>query len=216
MKTYIRTFINILVVGFLAACAAPIQENSVHVRLSTDMGNILIEVNETAAPETSAYFLDFVDQGAFDDTAIYRVGFLADSPNTPKFIEGGMLSPFVQNSAIRSMADTNLPLLEVLEDTQTTGLKVERGVVFLGRNILGNGEALPDFVIALDHIPEFEHGGQRSPDGKGFPVFAKVVEGMEVVDQIALQARDGQTHFPFLQGQVLTEPIVISIARVTK
>lgn len=180
------------------------------------MGDIIIAVDQSAAPATSSYFLGLVDQGKFDKTEIYRVGGLAESPNDLKFIEGGMLSPFVNNRAIMSMEDTKLPMLTELEHTQTTGLKIKRGAVFLGRNVLGNGEVLPDFIIALTDISEFEYGGSKAVDGQGYPVFAKVTHGMDVVDDLALKPRNGQTHFPFLQGQILTDPMTITASRVDK
>lgn len=180
------------------------------------MGDIIIAVDQSSAPATSSYFLQLVDQGKFDSTEIYRAGGLAESPNDLKFIEGGMLSPFVNNPAIMSIEDTKLPLLTEVEHTEITGLKIERGSVFLGRNIMGNGEALPDFVIALADISKFEYGGSKAVDGQGYPVFAKVTHGMDIVDEIALKPRNGQTHFPFLQGQILTDPVTTKASRVDK
>lgn len=216
MVLHIRTFICLFAIVILSACGVRSENDLPLIKLSSAVGDIIIEVDQKSAPKTSTYFLSLVDKGAFDGTEIYRVGALSDSPDTPKFLEGGMLSPFVNNTNIRSMDDTKLPLLETLEHTQVTQLKLERGSVFLGRDILGKGEIVPDFVIALEPITDFEYGGSRSPDGQGFPVFAKVVKGMEVVDLIAGRERSGQTHFPFLQGQVLTYPIVINASRIEK
>ena len=205
-----------MLISFLFGCAAVQDSKTIDIRLSTQMGDIIIAVDQDAAPATSSYFLELVDQGKFDGTEIYRVGGLAESPDDLKFIEGGMLSPFVNNPAIKSMEDTKLPLLTEVEHTQKTGLKIERGSVFLGRNIMGNGEALPDLVIALADISEFEYGGSKAVDGLGYPVFAKVIYGMDVVDDIARKPRNGQTHFPFLQGQILTDPMTITASRVDK
>lgn len=212
----IKKIISLAAVILLVACGQVSDYQTVQVTFSTKMGDIEIDVYEEAAPETSAYFLEFAEQGAFNGKTIYRAGTLPDAPDNPRYIEGGMLSPFVSNPEIRSMADTGLPMLDVLEHENITGLKIERGSVFLGRNVLGNGEVVPDFVIALGPLPEFEYGGYISPDQKGFPVFATVIDGMEIVDTISQRPRDGETHFPFLKGQVLTDPIEINATTVTR
>lgn len=211
-----KRLVTLAALIFLIACGQVSDGETVQVTFSTKVGDIVIDVYKETAPETSAYFLEFAERGAFNGKTVYRAGTLPGVPDEPKYIEGGMLSSFVSNPEIRSMADTGLPMLDVLEHEHITGLKIERGSVFLGRNVLGNGEVIPDFVIALEPLPEFEYGGYISPDQKGFPVFATVIEGMEIVDAIARRPRDGETHFPFLKGQILTDPIKIDATTVTR
>ncbi|MGB0906104.1 MAG: peptidylprolyl isomerase [Maricaulaceae bacterium] len=216
MKSYLSIILFVLSITLLSACGEAQDTPSIQVSFVTELGEISIALDTVAAPETSSYFLQFVEDRALNGKFIYRAGTLPGAPDEPKYVEGGMLSPFIDNPEIRSMADTKLPMLEVIEHRQMTGLKIERGSVFLGRNILGDGEVVPDFVIALDAIPEFDYGGDISPDQKGFPVFATVISGMDVVDAIARLPRNGETHFPFLKGQVLTEPIQIVDTKITR
>lgn len=209
LKSCAINCIGLLLAITLTACSGSNNELGTRVTFTTEYGDIVILLDETNSPKTSSFFLERVNSGDFEATSIYRSGSLGDVGKPPKFLEGGPLSKLVNDSSIMSLDNTNIAMLTDLESTNLTGLKHVRGSVSLARNVLGGGEVIPDFVFCLTDMPEFNFGGHQSPDNKGYPVFAKVAEGMEILDKIAVMERSGETHIPLLQGQILTQPVTL-------
>lgn len=182
------------------------------VEILTSLGTIRIEVMSRRAPKVSAWFLGHVDAKVFDGTKFFRAGHLQGQPARPRFLEGGILSPFLlgENELKPSTAEqAGVPILYDWETTEHSGLRHVRGSVSLARDITGKGGVVPDLFIALEPIAEMDAGGGFSPNNMGFPVFGQVTAGMEVIEAIAASARDGKTYVPFLNGQILSNPIVI-------
>lgn len=182
------------------------------IELQTSAGNIRIEVRTDRAPKVAGWFLRQVDARVFDGTKFFRSGHLQGQPPRPRFLEGGALSPFLlgeNGQRPATAADAGVPLLYDWETTEVSGLRHVRGSVSLARDITGQGGVLPDMVIALETVAEMDAGGGSSPQNSGFPVFGHVVAGMEIVDAIAGQPREGKTYVPFLAGQILSEPVQI-------
>lgn len=188
------------------------------VAVETALGVIRIGVLAGQAPKIAAWFLGQVDAKRFDGTKFYRSGHLQGQPPRPRFVEGGLLSPFLLGESDLKPAtaeQAGLPLLYDWETTEQSGLRHVRGAVSLARDITGKGGAVPDLVIALEPIAEMDFGGGFSPQNMGFPVFGHVTAGMEIVEAIAASAREGRTYVPFLNGQILSNPVVIErIVRV--
>lgn len=188
-----------------------------NIELVTIEGTIGIEVQSRRAPKIAAWVLQLVEAGAFDGTKLFRSGFFQGQPPRPRFLEGGLLSPFLLGEDGRRLvtaADAGLPVLSDWERTDQSGLRHIRGAVSLARDISGDGGALPELVIALEAVPELDAGGGFSPQNTGFPAFGRVVSGMDIVDAIARRSRGGKTYVPFLNGQILDEPAVIQ--RITR
>ena len=182
--------------------------------MDTSRGRIVILLNEEKAPQSSGFIRELVDAGRFDGTMFYRSA-AASGPEAPnEFVEGGLLSSFVLSGEPTSVSASGLPTLAPLESTDLTGLRHVRGAVSLARDVLDTGVAIPDIVIYLTESPAADAGGRYSPDGKGYPVFGQVVEGIEIFDQLAGESRTGKTWVPMLQGQILAEPLVIKRARI--
>lgn len=191
------------------------QEPTATIELVTSEGTIVIEVQCGVAPKVAAWFLDLVEAKSFDGTKLYRAGYLQGQPPHPRFLEGGMLSPFLLGEGGRRMttaADAGLPVLSDWEGTDQSGLRHIRGSVSLARDITGQGGVLPDLVIALETVSELDAGGGFSPQNTGFPVFGRVVAGMDLVDTIAGRSRRGDTYVPFLKGQILDDPVQFQAA----
>lgn len=190
------------------------------IELQTSAGTIRIEVRADRAPKVAGWLLKQVDAGVFDGTKFFRSGHLQGQPPRSRFVEGGVLSSFLLGESGRrpaTAADAGVPLLYDWETTEVSGLRHIRGAVSLARDITGQGGVLPDMVFALETVPELDAGGGFSPQNTGFPVFGQVVAGMDIVDAIAAQPRDGQTYVPFLKGQILSEPVLIQqILRLSK
>jgi peptidyl-prolyl cis-trans isomerase B (cyclophilin B) len=135
------------------------------VRLDTTRGAIVLEIDEENAPATAANFLQYVRDGHYDDTMFHRVidGFM---------IQGGGMSPGMKQKPTRAP----------IANEAGNGLKNRKYTVAMART----GEphsATAQFFINVADNDFLDHKGP-SPQGWGYCVFGKVVEGSEVVDAI--------------------------------
>jgi cyclophilin family peptidyl-prolyl cis-trans isomerase len=139
------------------------QEKSMTLVLTTNHGDITIELDAEKAPVTVENFLRYVDEGFFNDTIFHRVipGFMIQG--------GGMTEEMIQkpgHAPIKNEADN--------------GLKNLRGTLAMARTADINS-ATSQFFINLKDNAFLDHGGRDF----GYAVFGKVVDGMDVVDAIA-------------------------------
>ena len=134
------------------------------VTLSTNLGDIVVELNAAKAPKTVDNFLQYVKAGQYDGTVFHRVieNFM---------IQGGDFSPELKEKPTRAP----IPL------ESRTGLSNSRGTLAMARTSDPNSATAQFFINAQDN--GFLDAA-RSPDGNGYAVFGKVVSGMEVVDRI--------------------------------
>lgn len=186
--------------------------NEVAVKIDTDFGMIAIAVNVKAAPKIAAFFLSLIDRGQLAGRRFWRTGHLAGDTARGRFIEGGLLDRFVLGEGgpiPATIAQSGLPYLADWETTGQSGLRCRRGSVFLARDLTGGTHAVPDFVIALEDLPELDEGGSHSPGNTGFPVFGRVVSGLETAERIAALHPAETSAIPFLNGQVLAQPAAI-------
>lgn len=135
------------------------------VRIITTLGTILVEVDEAAAPTTTANFLNRVDAQFYDGTIFHRVipGFV---------IQGGGFLPDLSEKA----AGDAIPF-------ESTGLSNLRGTIAMARTE-DPDSARSQFFINLVDNPGLDPQG----DFPGYAVFGRVVDGMDVVDSIAAVA----------------------------
>lgn len=190
----------VLASGLLVAnaCAQTMDENAeaVEVELATALGTILVEVYPHAAPLSARDFLRYVDEGLYDDAGFYRVVRPDNDNGSPviSVIQGGLLD---EQKSLAPVAH---------ETTEATGLRHVDGALSLARSDPGTGGAAAFFIV-LGNQPALDFGSMRNPDGQGFAVFGRVVDGMDVVRRInALQA-DAATDDEYVQGQILAEPV---------
>jgi peptidyl-prolyl cis-trans isomerase A (cyclophilin A) len=190
--------VALLLTGSLAVAPAPDDMAGEpvpdpRVRLTTPLGDIVVEVDLRHAPVTAANFLAYVDQGRFRGARFYRVVTPANQPDNPvriEVIQGGL--------TMEGGHPQELPPIRH-ESTAETGLTHTDGVISMARD--EPGTATSEFFITVGDQPELDHGGRRNPDGQGFAAFGRVVEGMEVVR--AIQRRPEE-------GQMLVEPMPIT------
>lgn len=167
------------------------------VRINTEFGGIVVEVDTVRAPVTAANFLHYVDGGFYDGGSFYRTVTMDNQPNDSIRIE------VIQGDIARERGEeTEGPI--PLERTSVTGLRHVDGTLSMARN--GPDTAVASIFICIGDQPELDFGGRRNPDGQGFGAFGQVVEGMDVVRRI----NDSPA-----EGQRLTPPItMISAQRV--
>ena len=161
-----------------------------NVKLETNMGDIVVELNEEAAPVTVENFVRYVEEGFFDGTIFHRVisGFMVQG--------GGFTADMVQKQ-------THPPIA----NEAGNGLKNNRGTIAMGQ-LPGNPDsATSQFYVNLVDNNHLDYVPGRSP---GYTVFGKVVEGMDVVDAIAAVKTTVRNGMP----DVPVEPVVINSAKV--
>jgi peptidyl-prolyl cis-trans isomerase B (cyclophilin B) len=142
------------------------QEVSPRVLLSTSHGDITLELDRQKAPLTTENFLSYVDSGHFDGTIFHRVipGFM---------IQGG---GFAEDMRQRP---TNPPVANEADN----GLKNDRGTIAMARTSDPHSASSQFFINLTDN--DFLNHKAKNPQGWGYAVFGRVVEGMDVVDDIA-------------------------------
>ena len=157
------------------------------VILSTTRGDITLELYPEQAPLTVANFLKYVEDGFYEGTIFHRV--------VPGFvIQGGGLDAEMRQK------DTRKPI----KNEADNGLRNTRGMLSMARTQAVDS-ATSQFFINLQDNAFLDHGTRDF----GYAVFARVVEGMDVVDQIAAAPttnRGGHQNVP-------AEPVVITSAR---
>ncbi len=134
------------------------------VVFSMPEGDITIELFPEKAPITVKNFLDYVESGFYDGTIFHRVipGFV---------IQGGGFTSDMQQKTTQA----------AIKNEADNGLKNARGTLSMARTSDINS-ATSQFFVNLKDNANLDHGG---PANFGYAVFARVIEGMDVVDKIA-------------------------------
>jgi cyclophilin family peptidyl-prolyl cis-trans isomerase len=166
-----------------------VKSQSNVVKLQTSKGNIVIELNEQAAPVTVKNFLGYVESGFYDGTIFHRViqGFM---------IQGGGLTKQMVEKKTRD------PIINEAKD----GLSNKRGTISMARSSNPNSATAQFFINHrdndfLDYIDD---------NKAGYAVFGKVIEGMDVVDAIA----SVETTTRNKMEDVPVEPVTIISAKI--
>lgn len=135
-----------------------------HIRFETTEGTIVLELEGRRAPVTVRNFLELVDEGYFDGTVFHRV--------IPDFmIQGGGYTPDLKS---RESEDSII-------NESGNGLSNMRGTIAMARLDEPHSAKAQFFINLADN-----RSLDPSPDRWGFAVFGYVIEGMEVIDAIAI------------------------------
>ena len=154
-------------VGTSAAQAQDPPPNP-HVVIETSMGAITIELFRPQARVSVTNFLTYVQAGFYDGTIFHRV-------LRNRLIQGGSFTPNHE----RKMEGLRGGIL----NEATNNLENDRGTIATARGSTPNS-ARAGFFINTNHNHNFNHRNTTDA-GYGYAVFGKVVEGMEVVDNIS-------------------------------
>jgi cyclophilin family peptidyl-prolyl cis-trans isomerase len=162
-----RCFIEILMVALClsgSALNAETADKATKVRLKTNKGDLVIELNAEKAPVTVQNFKAYVKEGFYQGTVFHRVidGFMIQgggfAKEGEKFVEKKTRDPIVNES--------------------NNGLKNEVGTIAMART------SKPDSATSQFFINVADNSGLDFPSHGGYAVFGKVIEGMEVVHAI--------------------------------
>jgi peptidyl-prolyl cis-trans isomerase A (cyclophilin A) len=181
------------------------QQTTVRVRVQTELGDIVLEVDPIKAPDTTANFLKYVDAGHYDGGIFHRTVKMDNQPESAVKIE------VIQAGVNPDRAREGFPAI-ALERTSVTGLLHKDGAVSMARG--GPDSATSGWFICINDQPSLDFGGARNPDGQGFAAFGRVVAGMDVVRKIQA-APSSTTRVTNAAAQRLTPPIkIVKVSRV--
>lgn len=160
--------------------------------LETSLGNIKITLDSQHTPKTAENFLQYVQDGFYDGLIFHRVipGFM---------VQGGGMSPDMQEKPSRP---------SIANEADLGGSNL-RGSLAMARTPDPDSASSQFFINLVDN--KFLDFKDKTPNGWGYCVFGKVVEGMDIVDKIAQQptgSRQGHQDVP-------VEPITINKAYET-
>ena len=161
------------------------------VKLTTNHGDIVIELDAEKAPETVKNFIAYVEAGHYDNTIFHRVinGFM---------IQGGGMEPGMKQK------DTKAPI----KNEASNGLKNEAGTIAMARTQDPHSATAQFFINVADN--DFLNFKAENVQGWGYCVFGRVSEGMDVVNKIK-GVKTGTSGF---HQDVPKEDVVIQRAEV--
>lgn len=159
------------------------------ILLETSSGDILVELYADKAPKTVENFLTYVKEGFYNNTIFHRVikGFM---------IQGGGMTMRMDEKATH----------EPIENEAANGLKNERGTLAMARTRDPHSATAQFFINTVDN--EFLNHTSPDPDGYGYCVFGKVVEGMDTVEKI----EKVKTKSSGIHSDVPTDMVLITAA----
>ncbi len=179
---------------FSAEGASPAAEpagDAPRVALETSFGKIVLELDRKLAPKSVDNFLGYVRAGHYDGTIFHRVipGFM---------VQGGGFDTEMRQKRVGAP----------VENEAANGLKNGRGTVAMARTGDPHSATAQFFINTVDNRAlDFR---STTPQGWGYAVFGRIVEGMDVVDRIekvATTSRAGHQNVP-------SEPVTLTKAVV--
>ena len=157
------------------------------IRFETTLGDFKIEFYEKEAPVSVANFKQYIDKGFFDGTIFHRI--------VPGFViqGGGFTEDMTQKKTAAS-----------IKNEADNGLKNSRGTLSMARTNDINS-ATSQFFVNLKDNDFLDH----SRGNFGYAVFARVTEGMDVIDKIAAVETGRKRGF----DDVPVEPVIMKSVR---
>jgi peptidyl-prolyl cis-trans isomerase A (cyclophilin A) len=153
------------------------------ILFETTLGDFTVELFEKEAPETVVNFLKYIDSGFFDGTIFHRIvpGFVIQGGGFTEDMSQKRTQPPIKNEA-------------------NNGLKNLRGTLSMARTNDVNS-ATSQFFVNLKDNDFLDH----KPGNYGYAVFARVTEGMDVIEKIAAVATGRRSGF----DDVPTEAVIM-------
>ena len=184
-----KTLVILIIALFCVVQSAWANSQNPRIRLETNKGIIILELDAKAAPKTAENFLRYVKAGFYDGTIFHRVikGFM---------IQGGGLTGNMREKSTRA------PITNEADN----GLENRRGTVAMARTMDPHSATAQFFINTVDNA-FLDHKG-KTTSGWGYCVFGKVVKGMNVVDTIENLSTATKSGFQ----DVPTSPVVIEKA----
>jgi peptidyl-prolyl cis-trans isomerase B (cyclophilin B) len=179
----------------LSAANAQQETDNPQVTLHTNHGDIRLELFPKEAPATVANFLQYVRDGFYDGTVFHRV-------ISYFMIQGGGMEAVEGEDGVELVAK---PTRDPIVNEADNGLKNLRGTVAMARTN-DVDSATSQFFINVEMNTSLDHTSKENSRTWGYAVFGRVIEGMDVVDDIRF-VETGPMDDPL-------EPVVIESAEV--
>ena len=192
-----RHFFTLAATVFALASASALAANP-QVELDTTAGKITLELYPEAAPKTVENFLAYVKGKQYDGTQFHRVidGFMIQG--------GGFTADF-------SPKPTRPPIVNEAETSSKAGLLNVPGTLAMARTSDPQSATAQFFINVADN--KFLNFREATPQGYGYTVFGKVIQGMDVVNKIAAMPTGAGGPFP---KDVPKEPVILKTATVVQ
>ena len=163
------------------------------IKLTTSAGVITLEMFADKAPKTVENFEQYVRDGFYDGTIFHRVinNFM---------IQGGGFGPDMAQKETR----------DTIENEADNGVSNENGTVAMARTSDPHSASAQFFINVKNN--DFLNHSSPTPSGWGYCVFGKVVDGMDVIDEIktvATTTRGGHQDVP-------AEDVIIEKAEIVE
>jgi peptidyl-prolyl cis-trans isomerase B (cyclophilin B) len=146
----------------------PEEDQMSLVTISTSAGDIHLELDADNAPITVANFLKLAEDGYYSDTIFHRI------------IDGFM----VQGGGLDENMNPKPTNTDPIQNEANNGLKNDRGSIAMARTMDPHSATGQFFINHKDN--DFLNHTAETSQGWGYAVFGSVIDGMDVVDQIAL------------------------------
>ena len=172
----------------------PEEDQMSLVTISTSAGDIHLELDADNAPITVANFLKLAEDGYYTGTIFHRI------------IEGFM----VQGGGLDKNMTPKPTNTDPIQNEANNGLKNDRGSIAMARTMDPHSATGQFFINHKDN--DFLNHTSETSQGWGYAVFGSVVDGMDVVDQIAL----GTTSTVGGYADAPLEPTVINSVTVSE
>ena len=161
------------------------------IKLHTNHGVISLELDAAKAPDTAANFTQYVKDGHYNNTIFHRVidGFM---------VQGGGFEPGMKQK----------PTRDPIQNEANNGLKNDMYTVAMARTSAPHSASAQFFINVSNN--DFLNHSAPTPQGWGYCVFGKVVDGTDVVDKI----RKVKTGSKGMHQDVPVEDVIIEKAEV--
>lgn len=163
------TIIGIIFIAAVMAAGFPGESKAAEknpvVLMETSLGNIKIELDQAKAPISVKNFLVYAEEKYYDSTIFHRV--IKDF-----MVQGGGFTADMKEKAAKSP----------IKNEAGNGLSNMKGTIAMARTNVVDSATSQFFINTVDN--KFLDHQNDSPQGYGYAVFGKVVEGMDVVDKI--------------------------------
>jgi cyclophilin family peptidyl-prolyl cis-trans isomerase len=171
-----KTLLNFCCAALLASGLAMAQDEATNpqVTLHTSKGDIRLELYARQAPTSVENFLQYAREGFYNGTIFHRV-------ISHFMVQGGGFTADMQRK----------PTREPIPNEAANGLSNQRGTIAMARTTETHS-ATSQFFINVEPNANLDYTGTETSRSWGYAVFGRVLEGMEVVDDIRLVPTDAR------------------------
>lgn len=163
------------------------------VRIKTNYGTMIAELNDDVAPKTVENFINYVTSGFYDNTLFHRV-------ISNFMIQGGGLETGMYSKATNA----------AIQNEATNGLKNEKFTLAMARTPDPHSATSQFFINIADN--DFLNHSAPTDDGYGYCVFGRITDGLDValkISEVATEERSGYQDVP-------VQDVVIEVVEVVE